>query len=281
MKKNFFKKLLAVVTVVMTCLVMSVTAFASNGGGGNTTTADFSVTLGVTDTSKADKVFSDEGTGLPGLTYSSGTLTWDGGIEMSGLTSAEQKKAMAKYNEKVASAGLSSKATNQISDMLAETADGATVDMEMLLLVQVFDETKGDMVGGMAVIAPFLPYVNIVIGVIAILLVSLLVLSTLIDLACIGLPAVREAMLNKASDGSGDSAKKPKAVTYAAWATINDVEGNGSDNKGSGKNAYLTYFKKRLFDYIILGICLSFLVFGGFSGIMEAFLEIGKSFSGS
>ena len=272
-KSKKFKKYMSMLMALLLCFVLcGITVSADE---------DWSVTLNVTDSSKASKQF-EEGTGLSGLTWSGGdtkgTLTWDGGKEFSEKPKKDQRKEIDKFFDKMNKAGLSADATNQITDMLGQTADDVDVDMSIYLTTHIFNETKGDVVGGMRILSGLLPYINIVIGIGAILLISLLVLSTVIDLACIGLPAVRDAMLAKADTGEGGgggTANKPKAITYAAWFTINEVEG-GESGKGSGKNAYMTYLKKRIFDYLILGICISFLIFGGFANIITAFLEIGS-----
>ena len=271
-------KLTKVIAVLLTCalsmMMVMIPAFAKGD-------EDDSVKLNPTDTAKADKAFEGSSTGLDGLSYSGGTFTWDNGKELDKLSNDEQKKQMKKFVKKVQEANLSADATSRLNDLLSNVdGDCENVDMSILLAVYALDQTKGDLVGGMNIIEGFLPYINLIIGVIAILLMSLLVLSTVIDLACIGLPAVRDMMLENASkdgNGGGGGASKPKAITYSAWATINEVEG-GEGGQGSGKNAYWIYFKKRVFDYVILGICVSFLVLGGFSSFVSAFLEIGQGF---
>lgn len=280
-------KLLKTIAAMLCSAVMMVSVMAvpvsANGNGGYTgnsssnTASDSSLKLSVTDTAKADEAFKD-GTGIDGLTYSGGTLSWDGGMALSDKTEGEQRKQVDTFFKRANNAGFSSEATNGITDLLSETDGAATVNMSILLVNHIFSETKGDVVGGMRILDGFLPYINTIIGIGAILLISLLVLSTVIDLACIGLPAVRDAILDSGNkDGGGGSGKKPKAITYAAWATINEVEGgDGGSSKGSGKNAYLVYLKKRIFDYIILGITIAFLIIGGFSGVVEIFMEIGN-----
>lgn len=283
MHSKLFKKLAACICSAMMAVSLMATPVFANGNGGDYTGnsqqssgTSATLNLSVTDTAKADKAFK-EGTGIDGLTYDSGKLTWDGGVKLSEKTQREQEKQVNTFFDRANSAGFSSEATNGMTNLLSECDGAATVNMSILLVNHVFDETKGDVVGGMRILDGFLPYINTIIGIGAILLISLLVLSTVIDLACIGLPAVRDAMLSAGDKegGGGGGGKKPKAITYAAWATISEVEG-GESGKGSGKNAYLVYFKKRVFDYIILGIAISFLLIGGFSGFVKIFMEIGN-----
>jgi hypothetical protein len=238
---------------------------------------DMYIELNPSDTAKAEQYFGD-GTGLDGLTYQEGKFTWDGGVQLSEATSKEQKKQVKKFMTKVDKSNMSATATSSLSSLLGTTDDEATVEMSVLLLPYILDETKGDVLGGMNILSGFLPYINVIIGLAAILIISLLVLSTVLDLAFIGLPQFREWMFDKAEGGNGGGGGKVKGITYAARAAVEEVEGKG-EGGGSGKNIYLCYLKKRIFDYIILGIALAFLVIGGFSSFVSALLDIGTGLS--
>lgn len=267
-------KFLATLLAVLTCLSLCMTVVCA------VDETDWELELNPTDTAKADKYFGDGENGcyISGLKYNSGKFTWDGGKEMSALTQNQQKKQIKKFMDTLGKASLSSQATNGLTTLLGEKDDESTVDMSILLLPYIMDETKGDVLGGMQIVRGFIPYVNIVIGVVAILLMSLLVLSTVLDLAFIGLPQFREWILGGKEGGD----KAPKGITYAARNAVDEVEGGGAGGgSGSGKNIYLTYFKKRIFDYILLGICLAFLVLGGFSRFFSALLEIGGGLTGN
>ena len=265
-------KFLATLLAILTCLSLCMTVVCAAD-------EDWELSLNPTDTAKADKYFGENGCGIEGLSYSSGKFTWDGGVGLSALTQKEQKKQVKKFMDNLGKASLSSQATNGLTTLLGEKDDGATVEMSILLLPYIMDETKGDVLGGMQIVRGFLPYVNVLIGIVAILLMSLLVFSTVLDLAFIGLPQFREWILG-GKDGNGD--KAPKGITYAARHAVEEVEGGGGagGGSGSGKNIYLTYFKKRIFDYILLGVCLAFLVLGGFSRFFSALLEIGSGLTG-
>lgn len=268
-------KFLASLLAILTCLSLCMTVvFAASD---DKKSDNWELELNPTDTAKADKYF-DESCGIAGLSYSSGKFTWDGGMDMSALTQKEQKKQVKKFMDNLGKASLSSQATSGLTALLGETDDGATVEMSILLLPYIMDETKGDVLGGMQIVRGFLPYINVLIGIVAILLMSLLVFSTVLDLAFIGLPQFREWILGGKEGGDG---KAPKGITYAARHAVDEVEGGGAGGgSGSGKNIYLTYFKKRIFDYILLGICLAFLVLGGFSRFFSALLEIGSGLTG-
>lgn len=221
-----------------------------------------------------------------GLSVNDRVVSVDDTSKLADLGEKDQQAAMDNFITELSNAGVSQEATNEISAALSEGYQGvAGVKVDILQITYIFGKTQGDLLGAMGIISPFLPLINLVIGVVAIVVAAILILSTVIDLAFIGLPMVRESMM--AGDGDkGNTGTKPKALTYACWATINDVEGalGSGGQSGTGgktyKNAYGLYFKRRLWDYILLGICLSFLIFGGFGRFMSGLLNIGEQLTG-
>lgn len=222
-----------------------------------------------------------------GLNISDRVVTVDDTTKLGDLGEKDQQVAMDNFITELNNAGVSQEATNEISAALTEGYQGvAGVKVDILQITYIFGKTQGDLLGAMGIISPFLPLINLVIGVVAIVVAAILVMSTVIDLAFIGLPMVRESMMAGDGEKTGNTGTKPKALTYACWATINDVEGAlGSGGQGGTggktyKNAYGLYFKRRLWDYILLGICLSFLIFGGFGRFMSGLLNIGSQLTG-
>ena len=210
--------------------------------------------------------------------------------KLSDKTEKEQRKVADNFIDELNDSGLSVNGTNALSSALKDGYDGVEgVKIDILIIQYLFTQTQGDLAGAMKIISPFLPIINIIIGVVAILVAAALVLSTVIDLAFIGLPMVREMLMagGEGSGGGAGSGSKPKALTYACWSTINDVEsalGGGGGGNGNGKsgykNAYGVYFKRRVWDYVLLGVCLSFLIFGGFSRFISTLLGIGDQLVG-
>lgn len=269
------KRIIAILCTLIMCIsCMGITAFAVDES------------LSKDDSKKFESIESASEIGLS--VGDSGTLTVND--KLSDKTESEQKKAMQNFVADLNSAGISQEGKNAITNALKDGyKDVAGVEIDVLIITYLFDQTQGDLIGAMGVVSPFLPLINLVIGVVAIVVLAFLVLSSVIDLAFIGLPMVREAMM--AGDGNGQgggSGSKPKALTYACWSTINEVEGalggGGSGGTSGGKsgykNAYGLYFKKRMWDYVLLGVCLSFLIFGGFSRLISGLLGIGKQLVG-
>lgn len=158
-------------------------------------------------------------------------------------------------------------------------ADIQDVDSSVssIMLPLIFESTKGDMFTAYKITSPFLNLLSIGLGVGAVLLILLLLFSTVMDLAYIGLPVWREAQASK----EGNNGKGPFGVSYEALTTVKEVEqGFGSSGGGEYRNAYLMYFKRRALTYIILAICIMYLICGGLSGIIGFVLNLVSGITG-
>ena len=169
-------------------------------------------------------------------------------------------------------------ALTDVCDEKSETADeimtefqniGGKVNTVMLALV--FDDTKGDMYGAYTWLSPAFAVLNIVLGIGAVILIFLLLASTVLDLAYIGLPIWREHSSENGKD-------KPFGVSFDATATVKEVEKNIGE--GQYKNAYLIYLKRRAITYIILAVCIMYLICGGLSGIINGILGLVSGITG-
>lgn len=154
-------------------------------------------------------------------------------------------------------------------------------DISAMLIPLIFDNTNADLFTAYKWLAPFLGIVRVILGIFTIGVVVLMFFSTVIDLAYIGLPVLREAT----ADHSKGSKKKPFGVTFEALATINDVEmgigHNGTNGTGGGyRNAYFLYFKRRAVSYIVLSICILYLVVGELGGLMAWLMGLGSGIVG-
>lgn len=144
-----------------------------------------------------------------------------------------------------------------------------------VMLPLIFESTKGDMYQAYKITSPFLEILSIVLGVGAVILILLLLFSTVMDLAYIGLPVWREAQASK--DGGN---KNPFGVSYEALTTVKEVEKGLGGGDGGYRNAYLLYFKRRALTYIILAICIFYLICGGLSGIIGFVLSLVSGITG-
>lgn len=144
-----------------------------------------------------------------------------------------------------------------------------------VMLPLIFEKTQGDMYQAYKITSPFLDILSVVLGVGAVILILLLLFSTVMDLAYIGLPVWREAQAGK--DGGK---KNPFGVSYEAILTVEEVEKGIGGGDAGYKNAYLLYFKRRALTYIILAICIMYLICGGLSGIISFVLTLVSGITG-
>lgn len=174
---------------------------------------------------------------------------------------SDVNKAMRKFTDAMASLSDSSDAVQQIMADIQDTDPSVS----SIMLPLIFESTRGDMFAAYKIMNPFLEVLSIALGVGAVLLILLVLFSTVMDLAYIGLPVWREAQAGK------DGKKQPFGVSYEALTTVNEIE------KGMGeqyRNAYLLYFRRRALTYIILSICIVYLICGGLSGIIGFVLSL-------
>lgn len=157
-------------------------------------------------------------------------------------------------------------------------ADMQDIDSSVssIMLPLIFQSTKGDMYQAYKITSPFLNLLSIVLGVGAVILILLLLFSTVMDLAYIGLPVWREAQQSK----NGNNGKNPFGVSYEALTTVKEVEKGLGGGDGGYRNAYLLYFRRRALTYIILAICIMYLICGGLSGIIGFVLSLVSGITG-
>ena len=146
-----------------------------------------------------------------------------------------------------------------------------------IMLPLIFDSTKADMYTAYKITGPFLDIMSVIMGVGAVGVIIILLFSTVMDLVYIGLPVWRNTQAEK----NGNSGKRPFGVSYEADSVVKEVEGQaGGGSAGEYKNAYLIYLKRRALTYIILAICIMYLIAGGLSGIISFILQLVSGITG-
>lgn len=184
---------------------------------------------------------------------------------------ADVSKSMRNFVDSLTNSGATPDAIQQV---MANLQDSDT-SVSSVMLPLIFESTKGDMYQAYKITSPFLEILSVVLGVGAVLLILLLLFSTVMDLAYIGLPVWREA---QASKNGGQ--KNPFGVSYEALTTVKEVEKGLGGGDGGYRNAYLLYFKRRALTYIILAICIFYLICGGLSGIIGFVLNLVSGITG-
>lgn len=260
--KRLLKKIMAFALAgVMAISVLGISAFAAE----TTKKEDSSTpTAMVTLKSAADKEVAKTLAGTDGGKLCSDgcfTIDTDGKIKCAdkynNLTAEEKIEHRQQALNKLGSAGFSSAGLKLIEAGFKNK--GAT---EAELLTSLFANTKADLFTAMKWFSPFQGTIGLILGIGVILIILLLIASTAFDLVYIGLPMARNVM-----DGKAEQNNKPRPFGVSTDA-VRVVTENEDNNKGTGGNMYVAYFKKRVVTYIILAICILYLVSGQLSSVI-------------
>lgn len=173
----------------------------------------------------------------------------------------EAKKAMAAFINALKDSSVAEDTQQSIMDQITESDS----DVSAILIPIIFDN-PADLFTAYKWLFPFIQALRVVFGLGAILIVLLLVGSTIVDLAYIGLPVWRESVAEK----NGGSSKKPFGVSYEALSTVMEIE----KTLGEYKNAYWLYGKRRGMTYIVLAVCVLYLVIGELGGLISWVLSL-------
>ena len=146
---------------------------------------------------------------------------------------------------------------DEIASFMSDLED-VDNDLSRIIFLSVYSEIKGDMYGAYTVMNPFLSAINVLLGVAAVVLICLLLLSTLFDLCYLGFSYFTDGWTNF-------------LVSYDAKQVEYDFQRRVD---GEYKSKYFEYFKHRSLTYIILAVCITYLICGGLSGIIAYVLSL-------
>lgn len=259
--KSFFKKLGAMLLASLVMFTISISAFATSASDKITISADV-VAFG--DFGAENKVALTKG-GSGGTPYIFAEKDGDAvkiktSAQYDKLSVADKTLQLQEALNKVGSFGLSATSL-AIVEKWAKTL-GAT---EAELLTSLFANTKADLFTAMKWFSPFQGTLGLILGIGVIFIIVLLIASTVFDLVYIGLPMARNALNNKA-DGEGKD--RPFGISTDALRVVEECEGTTNGGKGKGGNMYVAYFKKRVLTYIILAVCILYLISGQLAGVI-------------
>lgn len=139
-------------------------------------------------------------------------------------------------------------------------------------MTEILKNTKPDFVAANAIWEPFAGPIGIAMGVGAVAIMSLIGLVMVLDIMYITIPPLRIG-----SDGNDRGLKKSRIFSFAAIDAVRQEEESGN---GDSKSALLTYFKKRVFALLVLGLCLLYLISGNIYTLVGYFLDLVSGFLG-
>lgn len=140
---------------------------------------------------------------------------------------------------------------------------------------EILKDTKPDFVTAHQIFEPFSSPISILMGVIAVAIMSLLGLVIVSDIAYIVIPPVRLLV----DAGNKENRKGTKSLIFS-HAAVNAVEQAEGGQGGERKQALGMYFKSRVVELILLGICLLYLVNGQIYTLVGYILDIVSGFLG-
>lgn len=144
--------------------------------------------------------------------------------------------------------------------------------------------SKPDFVTANKIWAPFQGVVGIILGVLAIIVMSLLGITMVLDIAYISIPSFRLILMGDKSEEdpaamSGIRMNKEGDKSFlVSWEAIRAVK--LAETEESGKHAIAIYLKRRIWMLIVLGICLVYLVQGQIYVFVGWILDLLNGFLG-
>lgn len=125
------------------------------------------------------------------------------------------------------------------------------------------------------ILAPFVPYFNILLGLITTIVVLAMSILTALDLCYIAIPAMRNFMSDKAAEGNAAVAKKDgnggvklRFISDEAQYAVEQAANN------QGTSPWGTYFKSRILSYIFLAVAMVILLTGNITIITDLIVKL-------
>lgn len=181
-------------------------------------------------------------------------------------TDKSRREALSKFIKGLQNSDVSLQTQQELVAWMQESDS----DVSRMLVPMVIDSTSADLYKASKVLSPILPTVRVIIGVGVFIVAIFLIISTVMDLVFIGLPIARESMESWRERGKS----RIFLVSSDAVATVREVESNLDG--GGYRNAVLLYFRRRAVTYIVLSVCLLYLIVGELGGFIDWILRLGS-----
>ena len=224
-----------------------------------------------TSTPVLDKTFGVYTLTVDGNKYE---IDWDKSA-FDNLSDKDQSKATSEMLQTVSAWQLDTKSVTSLAEALENRNDLVFSKADA---VAILFNQGADIMGALTWFMPFQGGLGLILGVGVIIVIALLLLSTVLDLVYIGLPTARMAMSAKAE---GQGKEIPFGISTDAYRIVQQTAetGNGG-NGGNQGNPYLQYFKKRFVTYIILAVCILYLLSGQIGGLISGLLNLASGITG-
>lgn len=274
-KSRVFMVLLLALAILMSGLAGSMSVFAA---AGDTPTKQLTDYIRSDTTGLGKTQYEKEGGGsVSGSTLLKSDGTLDEGYFQS-LKSKEQTRFVSdvtKYaDEAVVKVGDVSEGTVQDWYKLLQSQEG----VGSKFMLEILKDTKPDFVTARRIWEPFSSPISTALGILTIAVMALLGLVMASDIAYIVIPFVR--IFGDTNFGHHrKEGSKSLFFSYAAMRAVETAE-NGGNSDGGNKYALWEYFKYRVWELIVLGICLMYLSSGQIYVLVGWVLDLVNGFLG-
>lgn len=160
---------------------------------------------------------------------------------------SEKSKIMQYALDSLKDTSISNIAKNKIYNFI-ESQDESTAS----LVRQLSNDVTADFAEAYYVFKPFSGWLGLLLGIVSIVIFVTLTLMILADLSFITIPLVRD-WLTPAKSGD-----KPKFVSNEAWDAVKEVDSESNKHK----NVLSVYLKMKVSQFVILSICILYLLSG-------------------
>lgn len=259
------KKALSLITALFTCFILTISCFAF--------TDVFLVRIpsipGVTDgdVNVVTKLLGSEYTATdePYTAYfrvGEGSVWYDSAFNS--LSYTDKVDIITEFITAINEADdLSSTTKQAIYTSVSQNID----DTFVAYIPDIVNATSADILGGLSFFAPFQSAFGVILGVGVILLVLALITSTLVDFAYLGSPGIMNWFLK--------SSEKSTIRLKFISADAQDIANAAMHSNAQG-NVYLAYLRRRWVTYIVLSVCILYLLTGQIADFIGWILSLGS-----
>lgn len=162
------------------------------------------------------------------------------------LSQENKQKVMGICLNGVQNSGISASNRAKIYNFIADS-DSAISS----LVRQLSNDVTADFAHAYASFKPFTGVLGWILGIATFAIFTLLGLSIVIDISYIVIPPIQWLLLRTVES------KKPPLISAEAWNAVKE-----SESKNMNKTPLSSYFKLKVKEFIVLGVCLLYLVSG-------------------
>lgn len=187
---------------------------------------------------------------------------------------AEYNDFKAEKQQKVMQAALKAIQDSDLSRPMKNKVynDLCALDEPITSLVrQLNDDVRADFYGAYTWFKPFTGPIGILLGFVSMGIFTILALSIVTDMAYINISIVQD-FLTERKGGKG----KPILVSLEAWNAVKEAE--SKIGSGGYVNPNMIFLKHKTSQYIIISICLLYLVSGDLFGVIANWIDYFRGF---